>query len=126
MFGILAWLAGSKIGRAVLGVAIIAFFIFGFRIWLTWHDASVAKAARSGYVLLSEKLAAEALANEWRRQLTLAQQLREQAEREAGELEIKAQERRDADETAIADDKSGGATVGPDDIDWLNRMRRRP
>lgn len=126
MWAVLAWLAGSKIGRVILGVGVIAFFIFSFRVWLGWHDASVAKAARSGYVLLSEKLAAEALVNEFRRQLTLAQQLREQADREAEQLEIKAQERRDADEKAIAEDKDSGAAVGPDDIDWLNRMRKRP
>lgn len=126
MWAVLAWLAGSKIGRIILGVGIIAFFIFSFRVWLTWHDASVAKQARAGYVLLSEKLAAEALANEFRRQLTLAQQLREQADREAEQLEIKAQERRDADEKAIAEDKDAGAVVGSDDLDWISRMRKRP
>ncbi len=51
----------------------------------------------------------------------LAQQLREQADREAEQLEIKAQERRDADEKAIAEDKDSGAAGSSDDIGWLQQ-----
>jgi hypothetical protein len=130
MWGTVAWnflvaLAKTKIGRCLIGLAIIGFFYLGFRIWLPIHDASVAREARAGYVLLQEKLAAEALANEYRRQIVLAQQIREHADREAEQLDIEAQQRREADEKAIADDKQAdGATVGADDLDWLQRVRK--
>lgn len=78
MWAILVAFAKTKIGRWVIGAAIIGFFtltaIAAFKIWLASHD----RALLSGYVLQSEKTAAEATAKEMERQRNAAQQATEE------------------------------------------------
>jgi hypothetical protein len=136
MFGILDYL---KMGAGVaVGILVTSLYWTGIPILNDYpilknipllgdlavgHIETVKQEARSGYVLESEKLAAEALAKKYLGDLILAQQIREQADKAAEQLEIKAQENRDADEKAIADDKAKGPTVTRDDLDWLGRVR---
>ncbi|WP_141105685.1 hypothetical protein [Rhizobium sp. R693] len=54
-WNILVSLAKSKIGRVLIGLAIIGFFYAGFRIWLPIHDASVAREATSQMVTKFER-----------------------------------------------------------------------
>jgi hypothetical protein len=72
----IAFLLSTQTGRLVAslagGVALCVTAYFGFTIWLAAHDRSVANEARQGYVLLAEKTAAEARANELQRQLSAA------------------------------------------------------
>jgi hypothetical protein len=72
MWAILVGLAQTKIGRGIIGAAIIGFFIFtafvSFKFWLASHD----KQLLSRYVLLAEKTAAESRANEMERQRNAA------------------------------------------------------
>lgn len=56
------------IGRAIALVLIVLLLFVGFRIWLHAYDAAILK----GYVLLSEKTAAEARADEMERQRNAA------------------------------------------------------
>lgn len=74
MMAILTWLLSSKLGRFLLGAAAILGAFFAFRLWLASHDAYIASQARSGYVLLAEKVTAEAKAAEIQRQLEAAKQ----------------------------------------------------
>lgn len=66
----IAFFTGTFIGRflAILIALLVAFA--GFRVWLASHDAQLL----SGYVLRSEKTAAEALADEMIRQRNAASQ----------------------------------------------------
>lgn len=58
------------IGRAIALVLVVLSLYGGFRLWLSSHDAALLK----GYVLLSEKTAAEAKAMELERQRNAAAQ----------------------------------------------------
>lgn len=55
----------SPLGKIAGAVALLAAAFLGFRVWLSAHDAAVLK----GYVLVSEKIAAEAELAEVKRQL---------------------------------------------------------
>lgn len=64
----MSFLPTTIIGRAIAFVLIVLSLYGGFRLWLSSHDAAILK----GYVLLSEKTAAEAKANEMERQRNAA------------------------------------------------------
>jgi hypothetical protein len=97
----IAFLLSTQTGRmvtaAVGGVALLVAGYFGFQIWLAAHDRSVANAAREGYVILAEKTAAEARANELQRQLSAAaaakQSLQEQITKDTAEDAQREKER---------------------------------
>lgn len=55
----------SPLGKVAGVIAILAAAFLGFRLWLHNHD----KAVLSGYVLIAEKVAAEAERDELKRQL---------------------------------------------------------
>ncbi|TBE67408.1 hypothetical protein [Rhizobium ruizarguesonis] len=95
-WNIIVWLASSKIGRAILGGAIIVFFILGFRIWLAAHDASVARQATAQMVTKFER---DALAS----QLATEQRLRSEANRAAAEARERAAATQKASDAANAE-----------------------
>jgi len=96
MWSILVWLAGSKIGRVILGAASIVFFILGFRIWLAAHDASVARQATAQAVTKFER---DALAS----QLATEERLHSEANRAAAEARARAAATQKANEAANAE-----------------------
>ncbi|ARO24731.1 hypothetical protein TAL182_CH02985 [Rhizobium sp. TAL182] len=96
MWSILVWLAGSKIGRLVLGVAIIGFFFVGFRIWLAAHDASVARQATAEMVTKFER---DAIAS----QLATERRLHAEANRAAAEATARAAATQKANDAANAE-----------------------
>ncbi|MBX5131597.1 hypothetical protein HJB80_02670 [Rhizobium lentis] len=127
MWAVIAWLAGSKIGRFILGVGIIAFFIFSFRMWLGWHDASVAKQATAQMVTKFERdalaaqlererqdaiIASQSL--EEHRKRLLAAQMAEQAAKDTLESEIRSYELQ-------LSEKNRACAVTAADRDWLLR-----
>lgn len=69
----------SIIWRIVAAILIVLSVYAGFRIWLHAHDSEILK----GYVLLSEKTAAEARANELERQRNAATQALEEYRKRA-------------------------------------------
>lgn len=98
----LAFLA-TPIGRGVagfLGVCILLAAMYTtFKLWLHNHDASV----RSGYVLLSEKTAAEAEVNDMKKQIAIASKTLEEVRKRqlADDLVIQAKDAKN--EKDIAD-----------------------
>jgi hypothetical protein len=64
----MSFLPTTIIGRAIASVLIVLSLYGGFRLWLSAHDAALLK----GYVVLSEKTAAEAKAAELERQRNAA------------------------------------------------------
>lgn len=96
MWSILVWLADSKIGRAILGVAIIGCFILGFRIWLATHDASVARQATAQMVTKFEH---DALTS----QLATERRLHAEAKRAAAEARERAAATQRANDAADAE-----------------------
>ncbi|MBX5238613.1 hypothetical protein [Rhizobium sp. NLR22b] len=127
MWSVLVWFAGSKIGRLILGIGIIAFFIFSFRVWLAWHDASLVKQATAQMVTKFERDAIAAqLAKERRDAAAAAQSLEEHRKRLDAALksEDAAAERREAE---IADyekrlrEAGRACLLDADDIKWLRR-----
>lgn len=96
MWSILVGLAGSKIGRAIIGVAIIGFFAVGFRIWLAAHDASVARQATAQMVTKFER---DALAS----QLATERRLHAEANRAAAEARERASATQKANDAAHAE-----------------------
>lgn len=116
MFGILDYL---KMGAA-FALGLVVYHLYAVSIG--YPEARI--EARKGYVLQAEKIAAEAKAAELQRQLILSQQIREQADKQAEQLQLEAQMRREADEKAIAEDKGDGPSVTADDLDWIERVRK--
>ncbi len=55
----------SPFGKIIGAAALLAAVFLGFRLWISRHDAAVLH----GYVLVSEKIAAEAERDELKRQL---------------------------------------------------------
>jgi len=102
MTAILGFFLTSKIGRGLGIVALLIAAFFGFKLWLAAHDASIANAARLGYVELAEKTTAEAKATELQRQLTAANQsiADNEKQRLADELIAQAQDAQTATEVS--------------------------
>ncbi|MDQ1186100.1 hypothetical protein QE369_002519 [Agrobacterium larrymoorei] len=96
----MSFLPTTIIGRAVAFVLALLIAVAGFRLWLSLHDASVLK----GYVLLSEKSAAEAKANEMERQRNAAAQALEDYRKRALADALIQQQIEAKQEQAIKDD----------------------
>lgn len=127
MWPLLVSLARTKIGRVVIGVAIIGFFTLGFRIWLPIHDASVARAAREGYVLEQEKLTAEKALEEIARQKQAAESARDEY---LQRLEASQKSEREAKATLEQEissyelqlsEKNRLCIADRADVDWLSK-----
>ena len=99
----------TVIGRAIALVLIVLLLFVGFRIWLSSHDAAILK----GYVLLSEKAAAEARANELERQRNAATQALEEYRKRAVADALTQQKLEAQLEEAIRNDNAN-----PDDGDY--------
>jgi len=113
MIGFLLTPLGKIAGAALLLVALYG----GFRLWLHNHDQQIL----SGYVLQSEKDASDAIIAKLQREILLGQQIREQADKEAEQLDIQNQKTEAANEKAIAANP-GGAVVTADDIARIKRV----
>jgi hypothetical protein len=117
MFGILDYL---KLGAGV-AAGLLLYHLYAVSIGYP----SAKREARAGYVLQSELTAAQAKAKKLEQDLIIGQQIREQADKEADQLDIDEQKRRAADDRAIAEDKADGPVVTADDLRWLDSMRAR-
>ncbi|MDR6103261.1 hypothetical protein QE369_003458 [Agrobacterium larrymoorei] len=106
----------SRLGRiATLIIAVL--LVFGsFRLWLSSHDAALLK----GYVLLSEKTAAEARAAELERQRNAAAQALEDYRRRAVADALTQQKRQAELEEAIRNDNQ---TMDDGDYRWSDADR---
>lgn len=103
-------------GAAALGLAILAFWT-----WLSFHDASVARDARQGYVTQVMLEAIQAKLDEAERQKTAVTTALTEYRQQAAEA-IQARNQANAKlEEAIAADKSDGCTWTADDLDWLRK-----
>lgn len=113
----------SLLGR-VCAIVIVIFLAFaGFRLWLSSHDAALLE----GYVLLSEKTAAEAKATHMERQRNAAAQALEDYRKRAL-ADALDQQKRDAElEEAIRNDNQkmddGDYRWSDDDRFWLCQQR---
>lgn len=104
-----AFFTGTLIGRA-LAVLLALLAAFGvFRVWLSHHDATLL----SGYVLLSEKTAADARAVEMERQRNQAALVIEENRKRAVADALIQQQREAEAEKAIKDDNAN-----PNDGDY--------
>lgn len=99
----------SIIWRIVAAILIILSVYAGFRIWLHAHDSELLK----GYVLLSEKTAAEARATELERQRNAATQALEEYRKRAVADALTQQKLEAQLEEAIRNDNAN-----PDDGDY--------
>lgn len=110
---------GSLVGAALLALAIIG----GFRWWLHEHDAAIL----SGYVLLSEKTAAEAKAAEMERQRNAAAHATEEHRKRLEAAQASEQAAKDTLETEIRSyelqlsEKNRACAITAADRDWLLR-----
>ena len=103
-------------GAAALGLAGLAFWA-----WLAFHDASVAREARQGYVTQVQLEAIQAKLDEAERQKTAVTTALTEYRQQAAEA-IQARNQANAKlEEAIAADKSDGCTWTADDLDWLRK-----
>lgn len=101
-------------GAVALGLAILAFWT-----WLAFHDASVAREARQGYVTQVMLEAVQAKLDEAERQKQAATTaLDEYRIRAADAMQARDQANAKLEE-AIAADKSDGCTWTADDLEWL-------
>lgn len=113
MFGILD---GIKLAAGILaGLAIYHLYaiVVGY--------PSAAREARAGYVLQSEKDASDALVKKFQHDLLLGQQIREQADKAAENLDMENQKTEAANEKAIAANP-GGSVVTADDVARIKRV----
>ncbi|WP_312808752.1 hypothetical protein [Agrobacterium cavarae] len=116
----IAFFTGTLIGRS-LAVLLALLAAFGvFRVWLSHHDATLL----SGYVLLSEKTAAEAKAIEMERQRNAAAQVIEENRKRALADTLMEQQREAELDKAIKDDNSNTEDGdyrwdGVRDLEWL-------
>ncbi|XUY29704.1 hypothetical protein RMR21_022195 [Agrobacterium sp. rho-8.1] len=119
----IAFFTGTAIGRLISGCVIILLAYAGFRVWLASHD----KAVLQGYVLLSEKTAAESLATEMIRQRNAAAQSLEEHRRRAIADALTQQKLEAQLEQAIKDDNQnmddGDYRWGDADRLWLCKQR---
>lgn len=113
----------SPFGKIIGIVGIIALAFLGFRVWLAAHDHNVL----SGYVLQSEKMTAEAKANEMERQRNAAAQAlteneKRQAADEAFSKQLDAQNDKELSdyETRLKDAKRD-CTADNADADFIMR-----
>jgi hypothetical protein len=113
----------SPIGK-VAGAALFVVAVFlGFRVWLASHD----KTVLSGYVLLSEKTAAEATAKEMERQRNAASQALDEFQKRTAADDLIDQQKQatleqdlKANELLLSEkNRSCGADAG--DVDFINR-----
>ncbi|WP_028747976.1 hypothetical protein [Rhizobium mesoamericanum] len=87
----------SPLGKLAGAALIVLVAFLGFRIWLASHD----KAILSGYVLLSEKTAAEAKAAEIERQRNAASQALDEHRKRLAAAEASEQAAKDTLENEI-------------------------
>lgn len=114
------------IGRAIASVLIVLSLYGGFRFWLHAHDSALLK----GYVLLSEKTAAEAKANEMERQRNAAALTLEDYRKRALADALTQQKLEAQLEEAIRNDNQnmddGDYRWGDGDRLWLCQQRGAP
>lgn len=119
----MSFLPTTIIGRAIALVLIVLSLYGGFRLWLHTHDSALLK----GYVLLSEKTAAEAKANEMERQRNAATQTLEEYRKRAVADALIQQKLEAQLEEAIRDDNQnmddGDYRWGDADRLWLCKQR---
>lgn len=127
---IAAW--QSRFGRPLI-ILIGAVALFWSAVgWLTLHDAAVARQARAGYVLLAEKTAAQARADELQRQVTAgAQALEEHRKRLlAAELEDQQQTAEREQEIlayeALLSQANRRCALSADDLRFLQHRGKAP
>ncbi|MBB3411186.1 hypothetical protein FHT87_005139 [Rhizobium sp. BK316] len=108
---------GKWVFRIVGSILLVLAIVGAFRLWLHQHNKAILK----GYVLQSEKDASDAIVKKLQHDLYLGQQIREQADKAAEQLDIDFQKRQAADEKAISENR-GGSVVTRDDIERINRV----
>ncbi|MDQ1196667.1 hypothetical protein [Agrobacterium sp. SORGH_AS 787] len=106
----------SLLGRIAMLIIAVLLVFGGFRLWLSSHDAALLK----GYVLLSEKTAAEARAAELERQRNAAAQALEDYRRRAVADALTQQKRQAELEEAIRNDNK---TMDDGDYRWSDADR---
>lgn len=113
----------SLLGRIAALIICALLVFFGFRIWLAAHD----DALLEGYVLLSEKTAAEAKALEMERQRNAAALALEENRKRALADALILQQLEAKQEQAIKDDNQnmddGDYRWSDDDRSWLCEQR---
>lgn len=117
------FLPTSLLGRIAALIICTLLVFFGFRIWLDAHDEALLK----GYVLLSEKTAAEAKAAEMERQRNAAALALEENRKRALADALMLQQLEAKQEQAIKDDNQnmddGDYRWSDDDRRWLCEQR---
>ncbi|MBX5143223.1 hypothetical protein HJB79_31435 [Rhizobium lentis] len=117
MLAFLATPIGRWVGSIASGALLLFAVYLGFRWWLHEHDQTLLK----GYVLESEKAASDALVKKFQHDLLLGQQIREQADKAAENLDMENQKTEAANEKAIAANP-GGSVVTADDVARIKRV----
>lgn len=112
----IAFFTGTLIGRVLASVLALLLAFAGLRLWLSSHDAKLL----SGYVLLSEKTAAESLATEMIRQRNAAAQTLEEYRKRAVADALTQQKLESQLEQAIQDDNQN---VDDGDYRWSDADR---
>lgn len=113
----------SPLGKIAAAALLLLGLYLGFRVWLHQHD----QATLSGYVLLSEKTAAEAKAAEMQRQRDAAAQVNEEDRKrlEAAKAELaKTEINREADIRGyelLLSEKNRKCLADAADVDFLQR-----
>ncbi|MDD1499825.1 hypothetical protein PVA19_15490 [Agrobacterium sp. CNPSo 3708] len=119
----MSFLPTTIIGRAIASVLVVLSLYGGFRLWLHSHDSAILK----GYVLLSEKTAAQAKANEMERQRNAAAQALEDYRKRAVADALIQQQLETRLEQAIKDDNQnmddGDYRWSDADRVWLCQQR---
>ena len=119
----MSFLLTTTIGRVISAFILLLIAFVGFRIWLAAHD----DALLSGYVLLSEKTAAEAKVTELERQRNAAALALEDYRKRAVSDALTQQKLEAQLEQAIKDDNQnvddGDYRWGDADRLWLCRQR---
>ncbi|TBN10887.1 hypothetical protein EYC79_18225 [Agrobacterium cavarae] len=113
----------SLTGRVCALIICVLLSVGGFRLWLSFHDAALLE----GYVLLSEKTAAEAKAAEMERQRNAAALALEENRKRALADALIQQQAEAKQEQAIKDDNQnmddGDYRWSDDDRRWLCEQR---
>lgn len=113
----------SLTGRICALIICVLLAVGGFRLWLSFHDAALLE----GYVLLSEKTAAEAKAAEMERQRNAAALALEENRKRALADALILQQLEAKQEQAIKDDNQnmddGDYRWSDDDRRWLCEQR---
>lgn len=111
----------SPLGKIAGVVLLLVALYAGFRLWLHDHDTQLL----SGYVLQSEKTAAEARAAEMERQRNAAAQATEEHRKRLEAAQAQEQAAKDTLEDEIAkyervlSQNNRSCTLSPDDKRWL-------